>query len=104
MITATAFEIGSNVKDVEVTSDYVLLRKRNAFVNVMARIFPSEIEKVKNKYLVDSIKEKANKNLASHKVQTEYEVQVLTEVMNTRLVDLKTEARDAVTKKNVCKT
>jgi len=70
----------------------------------MARIFPSEIEKVKNKYLVDSIKEKANKNLASYKVQTEYEVQVLTEVMNTRLVDLKTEARDAVTKKNGCKT
>jgi len=92
-------KINSNVNEVESTSNYILLKKRSAFANMMSRIFPREVDRVKNQYFVDTIKEKANKNIALYQVQTQYEVQVLTEVMNLRLVGLKTEAREAVSKR-----
>jgi len=92
-------KINSNVDEVELTSNFILLKKRSGFATMMARIFPSEIDKVKNQYFIDSIKKKANKNIELYGVQTQYEVQVLTEVMNIRLVALKAEARDAITKK-----
>lgn len=91
--------INSNLNEVESTSNYILLNKRGGFANMMARIFPSQIDKVKNQYFIDSIKEKANKNLSLYKQQTQYEVQVLTEVMNLRLVALKTESREAISRK-----